>query len=317
MLGPFRHLASLAAYLATRSRRRRADVSTVDDLAWTRSRRGGDLPAGLSLRWLGTAGYALRYQGVEILVDPYLTRLPLADVASRRAMPADADAVARWAPRADAVLVGHTHFDHALDTPAIARRTGATVYGSESLARLMALHGLQQQAVVVTPYQRHDIGPFAVTFVPSAHSKLAAGLWVPSSGELSCEHLDQLTPGAYRCGQVWGIHIEVAGTTFYHQGSANLVDDAIRHRGVDYFLCGIAGRRFTDRYLPRILGALEPRVVVPMHYDDFFSPLGQPLGFSLNVNLAGFADEVGRVSRDFELRTLGLGEVAGPAPALP
>ena len=49
---------------------------------------------------------------------------------------------------------------------------------------------------------------------------------VPFDGELSCDHLHGLTPGAYRCGQVWGIRIEVAGTSFYHQGSANLVDDA-------------------------------------------------------------------------------------------
>jgi L-ascorbate metabolism protein UlaG (beta-lactamase superfamily) len=317
VLGALGHLASLLPFFVHRETRRRADLSTAEDLAWARSRRSADLPPGLTLRWLGTAGYALAYQGFELLVDPYLTRLPLGDLLRRRATGADEAAIARWAPRADAILVGHTHFDHALDAPAIARRTGARVYGSASLGRLMRLHGLAAQAVEVTPYTPYELGPFVVTFVPSAHSALAAGLWVPSDGELSCEHLDELTPQAYRCGQVWGLHIAVAGVTFYHQGSANLVDDAIRHRGVDYFLCGIAGRRFTDRYLPRILRALEPRVVVPMHYDDFFTPLGQPLGFSLNVNLAGFADEVGRVSRDFELRTLGLGEVAGAAPALP
>jgi L-ascorbate metabolism protein UlaG (beta-lactamase superfamily) len=317
VLGPLGHIASLLPFLVHRARRRRADTSTAEDLAWSRSRQARDLPAGLTLRWLGTAGYALAYEGYEVLVDPYLTRLPLGSMLQRRAIPADEAAIARWAPRADAILVGHTHFDHALDVPAIARRTGAAVYGSASLGHLMRLHGLGGQAVEVAPYRVHAIGPFEVTFVPSAHSALAAGLWVPSNGELSCEHLDELTPRAYRCGQVWGLHIAVAGVTFYHQGSANLVDDAIRHRGVDYFLCGIAGRRFTDRYLPRILGALEPRVVVPMHYDDFFTPLDAPLGFSLNVDLAGFADEVARVSRDFELRTLGLGELAGAPAALP
>ena len=32
------------------------------------------------------------------------------------------------------VLVGHTHFDHAVDAPAIARRFGCKAYGSDSLA---------------------------------------------------------------------------------------------------------------------------------------------------------------------------------------
>jgi hypothetical protein len=67
------------------------------------------------------------------------------------------------------------------------------------------------------------------------HSQLLLRLAVPFDGELTCDHLEALSPGAYRCGQIWGIHIEVAGATFYHQGSANLIDDAIRHRGVDYF----------------------------------------------------------------------------------
>ena len=54
--------------------------------------------------------------------------------------------------------------------------------------------------------------------------KLLLGLAVPYDGDLTCEHLDALSPSAYRCGQVWGISIEVAGVRFYHQGSANLID---------------------------------------------------------------------------------------------
>jgi hypothetical protein len=77
---------------------------------------------------------------------------------------------------------------------------------------------------------------------------------VPFDGELTCDHLDGLTPSAYRWGQVWGIRIDVAGVSFYHQGSANLIDDAIRHRGVDYFLAGVAGREFHVAALPLLAG---------------------------------------------------------------
>ena len=122
---------------------------------------------------------------------------------------------------------------------------------------------------------------------------------MPFDGELTCEHLDALSPAAYRCGQVWGIHIEVAGMSFYHQGSANLLDDDIRHRGVDVFLAGIAGRSFTRDYWRRILARLEPRTVVASHFDDFFRPLEGPMGFSLNVNLSAFPEEVAAVSSDF------------------
>jgi L-ascorbate metabolism protein UlaG (beta-lactamase superfamily) len=170
----------------------------------------------------------------------------------------------------------------------------------------MSLHGLAEQTVEVEPYRTYELGPFAVSFTPSVHSKLLLGLAVPAGGELTCDHLDALTPSAYRCGQVWGIRIEVAGTSFYHQGSANLIDDAIRDRGVDYFLAGVAGRGFTERYWQRILRALEPKTIVPTHYDDFFRPLDADMGFTLNVNLAKVPDEIHAVSRDFQVAALPL-----------
>jgi L-ascorbate metabolism protein UlaG (beta-lactamase superfamily) len=158
--------------------------------------------------------------------------------------------------------------------------------------------------VAVQPDRRYELGPFTVTFVPSVHSKLLLGLAVPFDGELTCEHLDGLSPAAYRCGQVWGIHIEVAGMTFYHQGSANLIDDAIRHSGVDVFLAGIAGRGFTRDYWARILPRLQPRTIVASHFDDFFRPIDAPMGYSMNVNLAAFPEEVAAVSNDFAVATL-------------
>ncbi len=265
------------------------------------------LPKGLELTWLGTAGFRLAYQGVVVWIDPYVTRLSLVDLVRRRVVPASQEAIGRWIDRADAVLVGHTHFDHALDVPAIARRTGCNVYGSQSLGHLMQLHRLAPQAVVVEAHRDYEVGPFKFHFVPSVHSKLALGLRIPYSGELTCDHVDELTPQAYRCGQVWGIWIEVAGMRFYHQGSADLLEDEIRDRDVDVFLCGISGRGFTPNYVDRIVRKLAPKLIVPTHYDDFFRPLEDKVQFSFNVNLTGFADEVRSASRDVPIHALELG----------
>jgi L-ascorbate metabolism protein UlaG (beta-lactamase superfamily) len=168
----------------------------------------------------------------------------------------------------------------------------------------MGLHGLGDRAVSVEPYRTYELGPFEVSFTPSVHSKLLLGLAVPYDGDLTCEHLDGLSPAAYRCGQVWGVSIKVAGIGFYHQGSANLIDDAVRESGVDVFLAGIAGRNFTDGYWRRILPRLDPAVVVPTHYDNFFRPLGRRLEFVSNVQLSSLAEEIGSVSRDAELAAL-------------
>ena len=251
------------------------------------------LPAGLELEWLGVAGYRLTYEGTTVLVDPYVSRVPLLSVILRRPTLPDATLIDRYVRRADAILIGHTHWDHAVDAPAIARRDGATVYGSDSLARLMALHGLD--GVIVEPGRRYEIGPFTVSFTPSRHSKLLFGRKVPFDGPLTCEDLHGLSPGAYRCGDVFGIRIEVAGTSFYHQGSADLRDDA-HIEPVDVFLAGIAGRQVTPHYWRRILPRLDPRVVVPTHYDNFFAPLDKPLSLVRRADLAGLPDEIRAVS---------------------
>ena len=266
-----------------------------------------DLPPGLELSWLGVSGYRLTYEGSSLFIDPYVSRVPLRSLLLRRIALPDEALIDRYAcaPGSVAgVLVGHTHFDHAVDAPAIARRHRAKAYGSESLVRLMRLHGLGELAVEVGPHRRYEIGPFVVRFVPSRHSKLLFGRKVPMDGELTCDHLDGLSPGAYRCGAVWGIRIEVAGVSLYHQGSANLVDAELRDEPVDVFLAGVAGRSVTPRYWERILPRLDPRVLVPTHYDNFFVPLADRMELMGNARIAELEGEVGGVSRDARVRAL-------------
>jgi L-ascorbate metabolism protein UlaG (beta-lactamase superfamily) len=300
---PLRHLGEMFRSAATRGRQQREDESVLRDL----ETGALELPEGLGIEWLGVSGYRLSFEGKDLYLDPYVSRVPLSSLIRRRTALPDPVALDRFLPprgEAVGVLVGHTHFDHAVDAPAVAARFGCRAYGSDSLMALMALHGLADRAVEVEPYRVYELGPFEVSFVPSVHSKLLLGMAVPYAGDLTCEHLDGLSPNAYKCGQVWGIHIAVAGITLYHQGSADLLDDAIRHRGVDVFLAGVAGRNFTERYWERILPRLDPRVVVPTHYDNFFRPLDASMETIGNARMGELPGEVAAVSRDARLAAL-------------
>ncbi len=303
MPSPLRHLAELAASPATSRLRNRGDRGALADL----ESRPLELPASLEIQWLGVSGYRIAFEGKSLYIDPYLSRVPLRSLLLRRQAIPDPAAIDRFLPATDdcaGVLVGHTHFDHAVDAPAVARRFGCRAYGSGSLVHLMSLHGLADRAVEVEPHRVYGLGPFEVSFVPSVHSKLLLGLAVPYSGELTCEHLDALHPAAYACGQVWGIRIEVAGISIYHQGSANLIDEQVPEGGVDVFLAGVAGRNFTDRYWERILPKLDPAAVVPTHYDDFFVPLDEDLDLIGNARVGDVPDEVAAVSRDATVAAL-------------
>ncbi|MBE2320455.1 MBL fold metallo-hydrolase [Solirubrobacter sp. CPCC 204708] len=264
-----------------------------------------DLPPGLELEWLGVAGFRLTYEDVSLLVDPYVSRVPLRDLILRRPARPDEAVLARYVKPPGPVagiLIGHTHWDHAVDAPALAKRHDAPMYGSASLAHLMALHGLP--SVVVEPRKRYELGPFTVSFTPSRHSKLILGRKVPFAGELTCEDVHALHPGAYKCGAIYGIRIEVAGIALYHQGSAELDDDQLGREPVDVFLAGVAGRHVSPRYWERILPKLDPRVLVPTHYDDFFTPLGRPLKLIRKANLESIPDEVHAVTRDATVAAL-------------
>ncbi len=266
-----------------------------------------DLPPGLDLEWLGVSGYRMTYEGTSIFVDPYVSRVPLRSLLLRRAALPNPDKLGTYisAPGEVAgILIGHTHFDHAVDAPAIARRYGAKAYGSASLVHLMRLHGLAELAVEVVPGKPYELGPFVVRFIRSRHSKILLGRRVLFDGELTCEHLDGLSPSTYKCGQVWGIHIRVAGIDLYHQGSADLDDEELGRLPVDIFLAGVAGREFTPDYWRRVLTRLDPRLVVPTHYDNFFTPLGGRLDLVMRARLEAVPQEVEAVSRDARVAVL-------------
>jgi len=298
-----RHLADLGSYALHRGSHHRHDAQTLEEL----EARPLELPPGLSITWLGVAGFLLTFEGHTLVLDPYVSRISLGDFVRRRPALPDGTSVDR--ALADAgdvvgVLAGHTHFDHALDVPAVARRFGARAYGSRSLVRLMSVHGLEAQAEEVRPGDRIELGPFAVTFVPSRHSKIVLGLRVPMDGDIAAANPAALHARAYRCGQVWAFLIEVAGVRIYHQGSADLVDDSVPKGGVDVFLAGVVGGEFTPDYWGRILPRLEPAQLVVCHHDDFFQGLDESVAFAPNVRLEAVPGEVAAVGADVRVLAL-------------
>ena len=168
----------------------------------------------------------------------------------------------------------------------------------------MALHGLAERAVQVEPYRTTSWARSRSASPPASTRSCCSASPSPTTATSPASTSTRLCPSAYRCGQVWGIAIEVAGVRFYHQGSANLIDEAVRERDVDVFLAGVAGRNFTEDYWRRILPRLDPKVVVPTHYDNFFRPLGADMEFVSGVQLSSLPSEIDSVSADARLAAL-------------
>ena len=61
----------------------------------------------MKLRFLGINGFEFEVDGKTLLIDPYVSRDP-----ARMCVP---DIVRRHIPRADYIVVTHSHWDHAAD----------------------------------------------------------------------------------------------------------------------------------------------------------------------------------------------------------
>jgi L-ascorbate metabolism protein UlaG (beta-lactamase superfamily) len=227
----------------------------------------------IRITWLGTAGFAIEHDDHVILLDPYLTRASLSRCLFAP-LHADPALARRLVPRADAIILSHTHFDHALDTPLIAQQTGARVFGSRSAVHLCRSHGLPETqlesvepATGSAPHEA-DVGPFHLRFWPSAHSAFLFGR-VPFVGDIAdCTDVPMRTE-AYRCGAVFGVEIEVGGRRLFHVGSAELVERGWRVGCVDLALVCVAGWTTTERYPERLMAALSPGAVLLHHWDNF------------------------------------------------
>ena len=129
MSGPLRHLGDLARARARRRSSERDDGQALGEF----ETRPLELPAGLEIEWLGVSGYRLTHEGQTLFIDPFLSRVPFRDILLRRPNLPQRATLDRFltAPgEVVGVLVGHTHFDHAVDAPEIARRFDCKAYGS-------------------------------------------------------------------------------------------------------------------------------------------------------------------------------------------
>ncbi len=258
---------------------------------------GAAARGGVRIAWLGTAGHVVRTETTTLLIDPYVSRAGLLRLASSRLRPDDA-AIDRWIPEhVDAVLCGHSHFDHLLDAPRIAHLRGAKLVGSATTCAFARAEGVPDSQLVEVPPTGLStrVGDVDVRYVPSLHGRIALGR-VPFPGEVRTPpHLPRRMWN-YKMGGAFGILLRAAGVSVYHNGSANLVDAKLRGAHADVLLVGLAGRSSTRDYLARLTGVLGPDLLVPTHHDAFFAPLEEGLRLLPRIDLDGFAAEARRLA---------------------
>ncbi len=274
-------------------------------------RQTGAAPARVEAAWLGVAGIWLTDGETSLLIDPCVTRPPLWQVVTGwpvlpRATLAQ-QTLARLGQRScAAVLVSHSHYDHALDAPTFATLLDAPLVGSESTLNIGRGAALPEGRLVAVAAGRPlCFGAFEVTFRESAHSAAFGGR-VPFPGEISHPLHPPAPASAYRLGGTFAIHVRHPAGSLVHHGSAAVLPTTFANMQADVVLLGLAGRGNTARYLREAVAALGAPRVIPIHCDDFFAPLGDRLEPLVNVRLPEFFRAARRHRPPLDVRTLPL-----------
>src|SRR5512132_492936 len=230
-------------------------------------------PARDSVRvtYLGTNSYQFEFKGHALLVDPYFSRVDLLSVAlGSRIQPNAArinDALRHIAPKADAILVTHGHFDHLLDVPTVMAKTRARLIASASSVDLAKRAGASS-GDAVKPGDVRRIGPWKMRVLAATHDRLFGK--VPFDQPQSQMGAPQRAAD-WICGEPLAFLIEVNGQRIYIDSGGTLSQLPPNER-VDLAILGMALPDSRAR-LAGVLARLRPRYVLPSHQDDFFRPL--------------------------------------------
>jgi len=130
-------------------------------------------PAGITIKWLGNAGWEIQFGQTVILIDPFLTR-GLANPG--REWKTDEEAVLKAIKRADYIFAGHSHADHIADIPFIAKKFGSKVIGSRTTTNIALTAGVDKsQLVTISGGEKLEFKEFSVQVIASEHGVVRRG----------------------------------------------------------------------------------------------------------------------------------------------
>lgn len=252
--------------------------------------------------WFGVSGFAVAMAGHVFLTDAWVPNVYTGHVPTTRAQIA--------AIKPSHIFIGHGHFDHAADAAEIARASGARIVGSAAHCAHFrtAAPGVSCDAAVPSgarPGSLHlyqGLPGITVRALPHLHSTMKAPtgehaplLPIPPSGRLLVQpprpeelrrlagHLNDPEGGAvlyaFEVGGRTVVWNDSVGPLGQDPAGPDIIAALRRLRPVDLHVGSIQGFNEITNGLEDAVGytdALQPRIFVPNHHDDWFPVIATP-----------------------------------------
>lgn len=235
----------------------------------------------------------------QVLFDAHVTRPSLMTYIFGK-KPTDtkmADEILRLhhVDRLRAIFISHTHHDHVMDAPYIANRTGAVIYGSSSAVNVgRGGEVLRDHLVEFEAGQSYQVGDFKVTVIPSIHSKPTI-LNNDLGQTIDAPLVQPAKLRDYKEGGSYDFYVETPEKRYMIRPSFNYIEGQMNGYHADVLFLGVAGlakanKKTKAAFFAETVEKVAPQLVIPLHWDNFFSPLDKPV-----IGMPRFVEKTERV----------------------
>ena len=296
----------------------------------------------VEITYLGVSGFLVKYRGAVLLTAPFFSNPSLKRVAQERSLRfdrrdagirADTALIRRLLPAdaaaASMILVGHSHYDHLMDVPFIAREIShrAAIIGSPTMRHILMgdrvlakdsgrrLIAVRDSAVADSAREGHWIysadSAFRVKAIASDHAPNLRLLGIPWTIARGTERRDLKELPKYadewKLGETLSFVIDVLDRgsprlRLYYQSAASTPPlgfpslALLAQRNVDVaLLAAAASQNVRNGGAPgRLLEHIRPAYVLVGHWESFFTRQTLPIRVGEAMDADAFLDALGR-----------------------
>ena len=258
-----------------------------------------------AIRYLGVGALDIHYQGTRLLTDPFYSPQSLWDIASFTPYTPNHSQIKTVLGSANqsvnAVLIGHGHYDHAADAPAIKEylTDNAQIISSKSTQFLLAS---KMQSNRLKGLNKEEFGQWLtiangwvrIMATPSEHAPQALGINLfPHNHDHALEdspkyvwHWTQGTNINWLVDFLAAPNSEAVVERIFIQTSASAFPVGIPdiQDGININKVFLAAASFdhVDDYPTGLIKQLDPKKIIFIHWENFFKPwFNQPDALSL------------------------------------
>ena len=223
----------------------------------------------LSFRWLGVGGVEIKAGDQTLVIDPFFTRPPLHKLLTGRRVASNHLLASQKVAVCDYIVVTHSHWDHLMDVAEVVRNTGAVACGSANTVKILASVGIPSGHIrCFAVGSQEQLGNFYIQVLPGRHVRTP---------------LDRLINGAVRDGlsaplRLVDYKMDCCFSLLVCSGKTRILFGNYPARADILFI----NPNDLASFYPPFIKEVQPRLVIPIHWDNFFLPLSRPLRPILN-----------------------------------